>query len=278
MHKEHVSIPDKGLRALWMTAFAAIVGLGLSVGIASAQGNCNTGDEHDDKNFTSQFRLQDCWFTTWGHNPYFPLRPGHQVVLEEGEERVVITVLRDTKVINLDGRRIRTRVVEERESENGMVFEISRNFFAVCLKTNDVFYFGEDVFVCDIDDTGGFDADGRICANGDEPENPGQWRAGVNGAIPGVIMPGGFLLGSKYFQEVALADGAADRGENVGMGLEFNENGFDFKGCVKVLDTDSAEGGASCSEGDEKVYCPRVGQVIDEDLKLVEINRNIHRR
>lgn len=285
MNKEHVSIQEKGVRTFWMTAFATIIGLGLSVGIASAQGNCDTGDEADDANFTSEFRLQDCRFTTRSQNPYFPLRPGHQVVLEteDGDERVVITVLKDKEVINLNGRRIRTRVVEERESEEGKVFEISRNFFAVCLKTNDVFYFGEDVFVCDLDETGGFDADGRKCLGLDgsgesDPENPGQWRAGVNGAIPGVLMPGGFLLGSKYFQEVAVADGALDRGENVGMGLEFNENDFHFEGCVKVVDTNSAEGGDSClkDEGDVKIYCPRVGLVQDEDLKLVEINRNNH--
>jgi hypothetical protein len=255
-----------------------MIGLGLAVGIAGAQGNCNTGDAADDANFTSEFRLQDCWFTTRSHNPFFPLRPGHQAVLEteDGDERVVITVLEDTEVINLNGRKIQTRVVEERESEDGKVSEISRNFFAVCLKTNDVFYFGEEVFVCDIDETGGFDANGRKCADGSDPENPGQWRAGVHGAIPGIIMPGGFLLGSKYFQEVAVKDEALDRGENVGMGLKFQENGFHFKGCVKVVDTNSAEGGAACYAGDVKVYCPKVGLVQDEELKLVDIKRKNH--
>jgi hypothetical protein len=195
----------------------------------------------------------------------------------------VITVLEDMEVIHLHDQLIITRVVEERESEGGKVFEISRNFFAVCLKTNDVFYFGEDVSVCDIEGTGGFAADGQTCANGSEPEHPGQWRAGQpvgdNGtiAMPGVIMPGGFLLGSKYFQEVAFPV-AADRGENVEMGLTFQENGFNFEGCVKVVDTNSVEGGKSCSEGDVKVYCPRVGLVQDEDLKLVEINRPDHKR
>jgi hypothetical protein len=252
--------------------FATIIGLSLSVGIAAAV--CP-----DDEEFTSEFRLQDCRFTTKGVNPYFPLIPGHQLVLEgeaEGaRKRAVITVLRETQVIHLNGRWIRTRVVEERESENGIVFEISRNFFALCLQTNDVFYFGEDVFVCDIDATGGFAQGSESqCTNGGPPAHPGQWRAGVNGAMPGVIMPGGFLLGSKYFQEVAFADGAADRGENVAMGLTFNANGFHFEGCVKVEDTNSVEN--VCEDGDEKTYCPSVGLVQDEELVLVDINRLHH--
>jgi hypothetical protein len=48
---------------------------------------------------------------------------------EDGEMiDLVITVLNETKVV--DG--IETRVVEERESEDGELVEISRNYFAVC--------------------------------------------------------------------------------------------------------------------------------------------------
>ena len=39
--------------------------------------------------------------------------------------------------------------------------------------------------------------DGRIVSH------EGAWRAGVDGAQPGLIMPGTFLLGSRYFQEIA---------------------------------------------------------------------------
>lgn len=266
MYREQASRQEKSLKALWVTAFAVIIGLGLFIGIASAQ--CNNDDE-----FTSEFRLQDCQFKTVGANPFFILQPGYQLILQDddGKERVVITVLSDKEAIHLDGQTIMTRVVEERESEDGKVIEISRNFFAICEKTNDVFYFGEDVSVCE----GGFANDSDFeCADGTIPENPGQWRAGETPedgeepAQPGVIMPGGFLLGSKYFQEVAFPV-AADRAENVEMGLEFTANGFDFEGCVKVIDTNSVEGGDSCKKGDTKVYCPGVGLVQDEDLKLV---------
>jgi len=132
--------------------FAVSVCIGLSGSIAMAQ--CPDDDE-----FTTDFRLDKCRFVTWGNNPYFKLWPGYQLVLEgfeppeeEGEEgefvRAVITVLWDTEVIDLRDEgigRVKTRVVEEREWVDGELVEVSRNFFARCKQTNDVYYFGEDV-------------------------------------------------------------------------------------------------------------------------------------
>ena len=66
-------------------------------------------------------------------------------------------MLDDTEMV--DG--IETRVVEEREYEDGKLVEISLNFFAMANETGDVFYFGEDV-----DDY----ADGEVVGHG------GQWR------------------------------------------------------------------------------------------------------
>lgn len=89
----------------------------LSGGIAMAGESvepdlCGNNDE-----FTTDFRIEDCKFKTKGENPYFILRPGYRVVLESDEEKSVETVLRDTKRIKFDGRRIRTRVLEERAFE-----------------------------------------------------------------------------------------------------------------------------------------------------------------
>jgi hypothetical protein len=90
------------------------------------------------------------------------------------------------------------RVVEEREWQDDELVEVSRNFFARCKETGDVFYFGEEVDLYE---------DGEIVGHG------GAWLAGRDGALPGIIMPGRFLLGSRYYQEVA-PDIALDRGEN----------------------------------------------------------------
>ena len=86
----------------------------------------------DDCEFTQDFRLEDCKFKTRGINPFFILKPGYQVVLESEDEKSVETVLCDAKSIHIDGRRIKTRVVEERAFEDDKLVEISRNYFAIC--------------------------------------------------------------------------------------------------------------------------------------------------
>lgn len=258
-----------GLRIFAAVSFfvAAIVFamtlLGLSSGIASAA----------DKNlqFTTEFRLEDCKFQITGENPHFILKVGYQLVLEGEEDgdttRVVITVLPDTENIFLpDIGVVNTRVVEEREWVNDLLIEVSRNFFAICDKTNDVFYFGEDVDICEEGLVEG--GDGFLC-NGQEPSHEGAWRAGEPDddglAEPGIIMPGTFLLGSRYFQEIA--DGIAmDRAEHVEMGLEVNTEAGTFEGCVKILETTPLEPRAES----EKIYCPGVGLVVDDVVELVE--------
>lgn len=224
---------------------------GLAGGVASAD-------------FTSSFRFEDCrWASHGRQNPYFiPLRPGYQLVLE-GEEaddgeilekRVEITVTSHTERISFEtpgGIRItlRARVVEEREWEDDELIEVSRNWFARCMQTGDIFYFGEDVDIYE---------DGEIVSH------DGAWRAGVDDAQPGLIMPATYLLEAKYYQEIAPGV-AEDRAEHVGMDLEIG----DFEGCVAVLETSELDAGAESL----KFYCPGVGLVIDDVLALVEYGR-----
>lgn len=214
--------------------------------------------------FTTDFDVERCTFVSHGRqNPYFSLQPGDQVTLEgedDGEEiKVQITVKRGTRVIAFttpDGTRktVRARVVEEKEWKDGELAEISRNWFARCAETNDVFYFGEAV---------DFYEDGEISGHG------GSWEAGVGGAQPGILMPARFLLGARYFQEIAPGE-AMDRGENVEMGLTVTAAGRTFRDCVKVLETSPLE------PDDEsiKVYCPGVGMVQDDEIELTEFERD----
>ncbi|HZI65902.1 MAG TPA: hypothetical protein VFF17_04985 [Thermoanaerobaculia bacterium] len=211
----------------------------------------------DRRPYTSDFRLADCTFQTTGTNPYFPLVVGHRLLLEneDGSETVEITVLDETEVITVPGLgAVTTRVIQERETLDGDVIEISRNFFAVCGGRGDVVYFGEDVDI--------FHPDGSIT-------HDGAWRAGqpdANGlAAPGIIMPGTFLLGSRYFQE--LADGIAlDRAENAEMGITIDTEAGTFTDCVRVVETSPLERKSESV----KIYCPGVGLVVDSDLELVE--------
>ena len=88
--------------------------------------------------------------------------------------------------------------------------------------------------------------------------------------MPGLIMPGTFLLGSKYFQEIAEEDEAVDRGENTEMGVPVETEAGAFENCVVVVDTNPAEGVCDVEDGDVKIYCPGVGLVMDEVIELVD--------
>jgi hypothetical protein len=215
-----------------------------------------------DEDFTQSFRFRDCRFESRGTNPYFPLQPGRRLVYEgvdeEGAElKLLVTVLRETRRITLDlGGRQRTvlaRVVEEREFEDGDLVEVSRNFFAVCARTDDVVYFGEDVDI--------YQEDGSIV-------HDGAWLAGQAGASPGLIMPGTFLLGSRYFQERAPGI-AMDRAEHTRMGLAVDTPHGLLTDCVEVRETSPLEPGAESI----KLYCPGIGLAVDGPLRLTEVIR-----
>ena len=242
-------------------------------------------EQEDEPEFTADFRLEECTFQTTGENAYFILKPGYQLVLEgeeDGEDvRVEITVLDETEDILLpEIGLVETRVVEEREyvegneedeeddneedeeddveeeeekdedDEDFEIVEVSRNFFAICNETGAVYYFGEDV---------------DIYEDGEVVSHEGAWRAGQVGAKPGLMMPGSFLLGSRYFQE--QAPGAAmDQAEHVDMGLTVATEAATFNDCVKVKETSSL----NPDEIGYKVYCPGVGLIQDEELELVE--------
>jgi hypothetical protein len=213
--------------------------------------------------FTDEFPLQDCSFVPRGGNKFFDLTPGRQryysnqqcVAVGECDEleELWITVLGETHKVVLtdDGRkrRITTRVVEEMETADGELVEISRNFFATCRPSNDVYYFGEEVDIYE---------DGEIVSHS------GQWLAGRDKAKPGIIMPdSAFLLGARYYQE--LAPGIAlDRAEHVAFGLKIQTPAGAFDDCIQVSETSPLEPGAESI----KFYCPQVGLIADDDLLL----------
>ncbi|HEX5758102.1 MAG TPA: hypothetical protein VF121_02810 [Thermoanaerobaculia bacterium] len=215
--------------------------------------------------FTTDFRIEDCTWSAWGRqNPYLQLRPGRQLVLEGEEDgtevRAEVTMLHQLETIHFTTakgvpRTVVARVMEEREFEDGEIVEVSRNWVARCVETSNIFYFGEEV-----DDY----EDGVLVGH------EGAWRAGVDGAQPGLLMPGSFLLGARYYQEVA-PDVAEDRGENVRMGFAVSVPAGIFTECVQVDETNPLDDPTG-EEVDVKVHCPGVGIVRDESLKLVEIH------
>lgn len=180
-----------------------------------------------------------------GRNPYFVLEPGYAIVLEKGGERVVKTVLNETRMV--DG--VETRVLEERETKDGALVEVSRNFLAISEKSKDVFYFGEEV---------------DMYKSGKITGHEGAWLSGVKGAKFGLMMPGEPRVNAAYYQEIAPGV-AMDRAVIVSVTDEFRSPAGAFSKCVKTEETSPLEPGAK----EFKVYAPGIGQVLDGDLVLV---------
>ena len=200
------------------------------------------------------FDVRPAALVATGASRFFILDPGYQLVLEDGDERLVISVLDETKVV--DG--VTTRVVEERESKGGKLIEISRNFFARDPASGDVYYFGEDVDMY---------KDGKVTSH------EGAWASGVNGAKFGLMIPGAPAAGARYYQEVAPKV-AMDRAEIVATNLSVKLPAGSFTGCVRVKETTPLEPGVT----EYKVHAPGIGLVQDADLKLVRYGTNIAAR
>src|SRR5213594_3685377 len=221
---------------LWL-ALAVLVGTGMVAFAACVR----TGD------WTSAFLVEPDELTSVGRNPYFILEPGYTLVLEGEGARLTITVLNETKKV--DG--IETRVVEERETKDGKLIEVARNYFAISKRTNDVFYFGEDVDMY---------KDGKVV------NHDGSWLSGVNGSKFGLMMPGRVLMHSRYYQEVAPKI-AMDRATIVSVTETVKTPAGEFKNCVKVKETSPLTRFTT----EYKYYAPGIGMVSDGSMNLVKI-------
>jgi hypothetical protein len=206
---------------------------------------CMTGAQQPEQVWTEQFGVEPGELTSSGRNPYFILEPGYRLTLEHGDERLVITVLGETKVV--DG--VETRVVEERESKKDALVEVSRNYYAISKRTNSVYYFGEDT---------------DIYKNGKVTSHEGSWLAGVNGARFGLMMPGTLLLGGRYYEEIAPGV-AMDRGQIMSVNGTMTVPAGSFTNVLRVEETTAL----NRREREYKLYAPGVGLLRDEDLRLV---------
>ena len=202
--------------------------------------------EKDAMEWTDTFAVEAGDLGPTGSNPYFILEPGHYRVLRKGNEELTITVLDETRKV--DG--VETRVIEEKETKDGKLVEISRNFFAISKRTNGVYYFGEEV---------------DIYENGKIINHDGAWLSGVKGAKFGLMMPGTPLVGSRYMNEVAPGV-ALDRSEIVGVKETIETIAGTFKNCVKIQETTTLEPESK----DYKIYAPGIGLVSDSNFELVK--------
>jgi hypothetical protein len=129
-------------------------------------------------------------FTTAVTNPYFPLVPGTTWTFDGAGEHVVVTVTDRTREI----AGVTTVVVHDQALEDGEVVEDTEDYYAQDAAGN-VWYFGEVTGECD-----GTKITSRA----------GSWEAGVDGALPGVVMLADPRVGDIYQQEY-LAGEAEDQ-------------------------------------------------------------------
>jgi hypothetical protein len=128
-------------------------------------------------------------------NPYLPMVPGTRTIYEahtpDGLQQTTTEVTRDTKMI----MGVKTVVVHDTVSLDAKMVEDTLDWYAQDRDGN-VWYFGEATKKLE---------DGTA-------DTSGSFEGGVNGALPGIIMPGHPQVGDQYRQEYAKGV-AEDTGE-----------------------------------------------------------------
>jgi hypothetical protein len=124
-------------------------------------------------------------FSTTIDNPYFPLIPGTTFVLEgtkEGEKQHNDVIVTDATITIMG---VTCVVVQDRVLVNDVIAELTFDWYAQD-KQGNVWYFGED---------------STSFEEGQPPDTGGSWKAGVEGALPGIIMLAEPKVGDVYRQE-----------------------------------------------------------------------------
>ncbi|HEU0208856.1 MAG TPA: hypothetical protein VFQ78_07730 [Candidatus Udaeobacter sp.] len=230
-----------------ITAFAAVVALSvLNLTGADAVG---AADDINPADFTVKI-----------DNPFFPLPPGVTFIYrgrkEMSKERDLFAVTERTIVI----AGVTCRVVHDRVFVRGVLQENTFDYFAQDRDGN-VWYFGED--------TEELDRHGNVVST------EGTWRAGMNGARPGVIMEAHPQVNDHYFQELA-----APLAQDEATVLSLHETAAvplaKFRNCLLTKEFTQLEPG----NVEHKFYARRIGFVLSvvvkggkERLALVNIVR-----
>jgi hypothetical protein len=226
------------------TWLLAVVALSAFAAVGDA-----TPDEYDPEIIPSDFVSEI-------DNPYLPLEVGrtwiYEADTEDGLEVVRVTVTNRTKRI------MGVRCTEVRDTVwlDGELIEDTRDWFAQH-KDGTVWYFGEAVDNYE---------DGVLV------DHDGSWKAGVDGALPGIAMLANPKVGKKYRMEF-YEDVAEDMAKVLSLDAEVEVPFGEFEDCLKTLDWTPLEPGVY----ENKYYARGVGLVLEtsassgERLELVDM-------
>lgn len=166
------------LRHTILVAAVAVAAL-TAAGVAAAAERLPLGSE--------PAQLDPADFTTRIDNPYYPLRPGdvrvYRKVEIDGSRKIVTERVTDRTTLIANG--VTARVVHVVDTRRGQVVETTDDWYAQD-RAGNVWYLGEDT---------------RFFKDGRPIRRPDSWQAGVDGALPGVIMPAKPRVGQTYRQE-----------------------------------------------------------------------------
>ncbi len=190
-------------------------------------------------------------FSQQQSNDYFPLMFGNTYVYHgttsDGEEEIEVSVQAETKTI----LGVTCVVVRDVVSSGGQLVEDTYDWYAVDNDGN-VWYFGEDV---------------SNYENGVFQDKDGSFEAGVDGALPGIVMMADPVLELPYRQEYYFNE-AEDWGKVVATGLTVVTPYGEFTNCLKTADWNALEPDLPL---EYKYYAPGFGLVKEETENGSEI-------
>ena len=187
-------------------------------------------------------------------NTYFPLIDTNTRIFEGQKEEEGEIVIERFELTNLGaGPKIfgvQTTTQLDRAFEGGLLVEETFDHYAQDTVGN-VWYMGEDVtnYIYDDDD------------NLIETTTDSAWRAGVNDALPGFIMPADLTIGFNYYQEFAKLDDALDQGTTYAIDDLISIAIGDFHKVLRVLETTELDPEAIGF----KYFAPGIGLILEDE-------------
>ena len=175
-------------------------------------------------------------------HPFWPMEPGTVWVYREGDQRVEVTVTERTRTV----MGVETRVVHDLVTEDGVPVEDTFDWYAQDDDGN-VWYFGED--------TTEFEG-------GEPAGHAGAWEAGVDGALPGILLPAEPEVGMSYRQEHDAGE-AEDRAKVLSLNADVDVPYGEFSDALQTEDTTPLEPDVV----EHKFYVRGIGPVLALKVK-----------
>ncbi|HEY3317053.1 MAG TPA: hypothetical protein VGK50_01335 [Coriobacteriia bacterium] len=180
-------------------------------------------------------------------NPWYPLTPGTTSVyhgIKDGKASVAtFVVTRETTMV----LGVKATVVSDVLTQDGKQVEVTTDYYAQD-DTGNVWYFGES--------TRKADASGKLT------NTEGSWKAGVNGATPGIIMPADPKVGQTFKQE-NFRGHAEDNFKIESLTASVTVPYGSFTGAMHTLEWTPVEPGVI----DGKYYAKGVGNVAEASVQ-----------